>query len=479
MDAQYARVRLDVDPRGRGTPPVPQPDDPFCIALLGDFSGRASAGPPLVDRRAIPIDRDDLDDRLASLAPELRIDLGGGIAGRFAFRSLDEFHPDRLWASAPLFRALREAHAHREESASADPPEPAAPLPAPESLLRGSILDRMLDASSTTTSPAPADPLEAYVHRIVAPHLVPDEDSHQAARRQEIESIATAALRATLHDPAFQALEARWRGADFVVKRLDTDASLRVFLLDVSYADIAADAAVDGSAFATLLDRTAQALPGNAGWCVLAADWSFAPGDARTLGHSARAAARYGAAFLAAADPALAGIASFATLPDAARETGDPDWHALRRQHDAHHAGLALPRILLRTPYGQHADPCDTIPFEEMTPTPNHRDFLWGSPAFACAVLLGQSFQEAGWRMRPGMRLDLDRLPLHTYTHDGETTLLPCAESLMTDRLAGQLLDCGLMPLASIRHGDTARLVRFQSIASPLTALRGPWDRRS
>jgi type VI secretion system protein ImpC len=81
--------------------------------------------------------------------------------------------------------------------------------------------------------------------------------------------------------------------------------------------------------------------------------------------------------------------------------------------------------------------------------------------------------------MRPGMRLDLDRLPLHTYTHDGETTLLPCAESLMTDRLAGQLLDCGLMPLASIRHGDTARLVRFQSIASPLTALRGPWDRRS
>lgn len=475
MDAQRARVQLDVDPQSAGPPPAPRPEDPFCIALLGNFSARSDT--PLAGRTALPVDRDDLDERLSAFAPELRIDLGGGIAGRFTFRSLEDFHPDRLWATAPLFRALREAHAHRSEHApAAEQTRPVSP-PEPESLLRGSLLDRMLDASGTEPARQPTDPLEAYVHRIVAPHLVRDEDASEAARRQEIESIATAALRATLHDPAFRSLEALWRGVDFVVRRLETGPSLRVYLIDVSRAEIDADAANGGSDFAELLATTSRSLPGGAGWAVIAADWSFAPGDAPTLAYLARIAAANGAALIAAAHPALAGIESFATLPDGARETDDRAWHALRRTRDAAHVGLAVPRILLRVPYGEDAEPCETIPFEELDEDPQHEEFLWGSPAFACALLLGEAFAHAGWRMRPGMRLDLDRLPLFTYTRAGESTLLPCAESLMTDRLAGQLLDCGLMPFASIRHGDTARLVRFQSIASPLTALRGGWDR--
>ena len=39
-----------------------------------------------------------------------------------------------------------------------------------------------------------------------------------------------------------QALEAAWRGLYFLVKRLDTDGGLKLFLLDVSRDELAADA---------------------------------------------------------------------------------------------------------------------------------------------------------------------------------------------------------------------------------------------
>jgi hypothetical protein len=47
----------------------------------------------------------------------------------------------------------------------------------------------------------------------------------------------------------------------------------------------------------------------------------------------------------------------------------------------------------------------------------------------------------------------------------------------MSDRLGDALMTAGPMVLATIKHGDTARLIRLQSLASPLRALQGPWSR--
>src|SRR5687767_6896331 len=56
-------------------------DTPFCIALLGDFSGRANhglveRGRALAARRPIRVDRDNIDDVLGRIAPELRVTVG-------------------------------------------------------------------------------------------------------------------------------------------------------------------------------------------------------------------------------------------------------------------------------------------------------------------------------------------------------------------------------------------------------------------
>ena len=71
----------------------------------------------------------------------------------------------------------------------------------------------------------------------------------------------------------------------------------------------------------------------------------------------------------------------------------------MRAQPDAAWLGLALPRFLLRLPYGKKTDRCERFDFEELPDDPLHEHYLWGSPALACAVLLGVSFGRDGWNM--------------------------------------------------------------------------------
>ncbi len=79
--------------------------------------------------------------------------------------------------------------------------------------------------------------------------------------------------------------------------------------------------------------------------------------------------------------------------------------------------------------------------------------------------------------MKPGSMSEIDRLPLHVYEKNGESKSKPCAEVLLTEEAAERILDEGLIPLVSLKDRDSARVMRFQSIAEPLRGLAGPWDR--
>jgi type VI secretion system protein ImpC len=97
------------------------------------------------------------------------------------------------------------------------------------------------------------------------------------------------------------------------------------------------------------------------------------------------------------------------------------------------------------------------------------------NPAFCVAYLIGQSFRSEGWDLRPGSHRQVEGLPLHVYKSGGESVNKPCAEILLTENDAKLLLECGYMPLASMKNQDAVLLVRFQSIAEPLAALGGRW----
>jgi len=89
---------------------------------------------------------------------------------------------------------------------------------------------------------------------------------------------------------------------------------------------------------------------------------------------------------------------------------------------------------------------------------------------------LGQAFSESGWSFRPGQIHELDGLPAHIYVEDGEPVLKPCAEVVLTERAAEEILDRGPMPLVSVRGRDAARVLRFQSVALPAARLSGRWE---
>src|ERR1051325_5166221 len=76
----------------------------FRLVILGDFSGRGSAD----DSGPIPVDVDNVDRVLARVAPAFELTAGGPTV---SFAALDDFHPDRIFASHPAFTALRELRA--------------------------------------------------------------------------------------------------------------------------------------------------------------------------------------------------------------------------------------------------------------------------------------------------------------------------------------------------------------------------------
>lgn len=470
----FGRIELEAGPQSQPAA-VLETEAPFRILILGDFSGRAhrglcETGAALARRPILRVDRDNLDQVLARLAPSLAL----GPHVRISFRELEDFHPDRLYASLEIFRRL---HAARDRLADAAmfhaaagelgiPPAPASPDVT--ELVSGSLLEQAVEAAELRQAAPAPDPLAEYIRRIVAPYLVPRPNPAQQEVLAQLEEATSGLMRALLHHPAFQSLEAAWRGVDFLVRRLETDGRLQIYLLDLTREELEADLGSpdpDSTVMHQILVEQAAGIPGAEAWSVVAANYVFeqTARDAELLSRIGRLAARAGAPFIAEAG-------SHPPEPGA-----DQAWNQLRSAPEAVWIGLALPRFLLRLPYGRHTHPIESFPFEEMPGAPQHQWYLWGSPAFACAYLLGRAFLNWGWDMRPGMVQEITDLPAHFYQQEGETRMKPCAEMLLTVEAVEELLEMGFMPLVSFKNRDMVRLARFQSIARPPRPLAGPW----
>ena len=494
----------------RGTP---EPETPFRIAILSDFSGRSNRGivdTDLAGQKPFLVDRDNIDDVLAKTGAEINIPIMGPESPpvNIKFSEMDDFHPDTLFERVGIFKALRETRQGIEDpskftsmvkdyQSTFTPHEPSASADPEKSIEKtstettGDLLDQVLE--ETEREPSKTEPSQGssewdyFLRQIVQPHIVPDIEPQQAKILASIDAATSEFMRMILHHPDFQAIEAAWRSLYFLTSRLETDKKLKLYLIDISKTELSADLTSTEDLRSTgiyklLVQQTVETFGGEP-WALLAGNYTFnkTAKDVGILGRMAKIAKATGASFLTTASDRALGCESLARTPNPEdwTQSGDEQsqkaWDALRKIPEATYLGLALPRFILRLPYGEDTDPIESFDFEEMPNLSIHNLYLWGNTAFASVYLIGQSFSQNEWNFHPGVILDIEGLPLHIYKEKGESKIKPCAEVVFTEQAVETILEKGIMPLLSYKNQDKIRIARFQSMADPSTNLAGRW----
>ena len=426
------------------------------LLVMGDFSGQATG-------KLARLDRDNFEVVMRGLAPRVEITLGDGRLGdrELTFTSLEDFEPDSIYRNTELFAALRVGdvpplYSEPEEG------EPKGPLkPTAEQMERltsaGGLLDAIAEKSSggsySAAAPAPKriDDFQSMVERIVAPYVAPSETAESRRAATENAQRRSLLMSHVLHNEQFQAMEAAWRSLDLLVRSLDTDTLIHLYLLDCSKDQL------DARLRAVSRSHENQTL--------VIANFAFdraTLSDVELLSRISLAARSLGAPFIAECLPSQ--------NDDAKSEVA---WQALRKIAAAEYIGLALPRFLVRLPYGKDTIPVDAFDYEEMSGDPVHTDYLWGNPAFACALVLGQLWEQQGSLTPIPANLRLSGMPLHVFVSDGEPVARPCTEVLFSDRDCATILNEGSLPLAAMKGADTIIFPKMQSIADPPSLLAG------
>ena len=335
----FGKIELDVSLGGVKTGRRRDPDAPFVLAVLGDFSGRGNRGvvEPINQRRVWKVDCDNFEQIVAKLGARLGLALAEDPTGavELKFDSFEDLHPDRLLRTVAPLAALSEARKRLlDPSASADAArefqallsEPASAIEArvPSSASAESnedTLARLLGGSApqpAAKQPQPGAAVDRLIRNIVAPSIVPGASPQQKGLLSAADLELSRRLRMMLHHADFQALEANWRGLDMLVRNFGGEENLQIRVADISRQEIEADLMAAESLESTGLGKLIQQQMDEQPWSAWVGLYTF---DARVdelelLGRVTKLAAGLGAPFLAAASPQLAGCGSFPSHPD-------------------------------------------------------------------------------------------------------------------------------------------------------------------
>jgi len=468
------------------------------LAVLGDFSGRANGGnletgAELASRKPLKVDVDNLDDVIARLGIELRLPVGDdGGAVEVAIGSMDDFHPDELYDNLEIFEELAGLRRQLDSDSMFARAAEEVRSWAGEELLektsrgrkkaRGAQIPtdgKLSDFARLTGLPSAREDAETeadeLIKRIVAPHIVPEQDPNQEAYVGAVDEALSAAMRGVLHHPDFQTMEALWRSVDLLIRHLETVPRFQIVLYDITAEELAADLAgaeelQDSGLYKLLVEQPAldahQAAP-----LAIIGNYGFeqTPPHAELLGRMAQIAAAAEAPFISAI-----GSDCLKQRFDELHPLIQDSWGALRTMPEAAYLGLVVPRFMLRLPYGKKTEPVDPFDFEEFNAKTGLKGMLWGNPAVVAGLLLSETYLRQGLKMKLGSMMSLDEMPYHYYTdQDGDQIALPCTERMLDERSMAHVTTLGFMPLLAIRGRPEVRLGSFQSLAGK--PLAGAW----
>jgi type VI secretion system protein ImpC len=308
----------------------------------------------------------------------------------------------------------------------------------------------------------------------------------------QLDKKLSAQMNEILHAEQFQKIESAWRGLAYLVFQSETDAMLKIRVMNVSKNEVYRhlrqfpNAAWDQSSlFKKVYEEEFGTLGGQPYGCLIG-DFYFShqPTDVQLLRDISKIAAAAHAPFFAAADSTLMGMDSWNELMnprDLSKVFDTPDyaaWRSLRDSDDSKYIGLCLPRVLARVPYGAKSEPVAEFGFEEETDGHKGEKYAWMNAAYAMAANINRAFKEYGWCARiRGVQSggEVDNLPVHTFpTDDGGVDLKCPTEIAITDRREAELAKSGLIPLVHRKNTDRATFIGAQSLMKPKAYQNNP-----
>jgi type VI secretion system ImpC/EvpB family protein len=309
----------------------------------------------------------------------------------------------------------------------------------------------------------------------------------------QIDALLSEQVNAILHHPKFQRLEASWRGLRWLVDQGDPDdKSIQIRVLNVTWRELERDLERAGEFDQSQLFRKVYNAefdaPGGTPYGLLLGDYEIRHGlspeginDLRVLERISEVAAAAWAPFVAAADPALLGLSSFAdlqypvNLPRTFEQLEYLKWRAFRETPDARFVGLVLPRVLRRLPYEDDGSRRDGFRFREDVSGPDPSKYLWGTAVYAFGAVVLRSFAESGWLAGiRGVQQGVEGgglvvgLPAHSFATDKRGVVAKSStDVLIHDRQEPELSDLGFIPLCQCQDVPYAAFYACHSVQKP------------
>ncbi len=327
-----------------------------------------------------------------------------------------------------------------------------------------------------------------------------------------IDDLLNRQIKAIIHHPRFQKLEASWRGIKYLhnvlVREYDpTGPEAKLKILDVSWKELGNDfeSAWDIQQ-SNLFYKVYEQEFGQAGgepFGLLIGDYDIKPPD--TAGHSqddfailnsisAVAAAAF-SPFITNCSPEIFQLSDFGELEnvqdlsDAFEGTAATRWKNLCLKEDARFLGLAMPKILMRLPWSNRPDLVLTherrrssqsrnvnqFCFQEDVRGPNNSKYLWGGAAFAFAAVVLRSFSRTSWltdirgvqRNDDGGGLVTDLPVEFNATESPGASPKISTDVIITDETEKELCELGFIPLCSCYDTEFSAFYSARSIQKP------------
>ena len=251
-----------------------------------------------------------------------------------------------------------------------------------------------------------------------------------------------------LHHDEYTKLEGAWRGLHYLVNNTETDAQLKIRVMNISKTDLHKTlkrykgTAWDQSPIFKKIYEEEFGQLGGAPYGCLVGDYHFdhSPVDVEMLSELSKTCAAAHAPFIAGASPTTMQMDSWRELANPRdltkifENSEYAGWRSFRESEDSRYVGLAMPRFLARLPYGAKTNPIESFNFEEDVEGADHNRYVWANSAYAMATNITRAFKQYGWCTTIRGVNSGGQFRICLCTHSRPMTVAPMPSALLKSR---------------------------------------------